>query len=112
MYRSMCRRPFLLLGLFDKHFIYNTRKKGPAGKNIRFFILEKLKIWILNKKFNPLMGHNQGICSVFDKGHGRPPPTPSSYALVVIRKRIIPSFAKFTIMKLKTDIFSVSMIFL
>ena len=37
---------------------------------------------------------------------------PSSYASVIIRKYRIPLFTKFAIVKLKIDIFSVSMIFL
>ena len=33
------------LGHFDKHLIKKTRKKGPAGKDFRFFfLLDTLKI--------------------------------------------------------------------
>ena len=42
-----------LLGHSDKHFIYCTRKKGPAGRNFGFLLLEKLKNCILNEKLNP-----------------------------------------------------------
>ena len=56
---SLCRKLlgrdiFLELGHFDKYFIYNTRKKSPAGKNFSFFLQEGLKIknHILNEKFN------------------------------------------------------------
>ena len=31
------RRSFLKLGHFDKLFVKNTRKKGPAGKNLGAF---------------------------------------------------------------------------
>ena len=37
----------------DKHFIYCTRKKGPAGRNSGFLLPEKLKNCILNEKLNP-----------------------------------------------------------
>ena len=40
------------------------------------------------------------------------PSPPSSYAPVVVRKYRIPLFTKFAIVKLKIDLFSVSMIFL
>ena len=50
---------------------------------------------------------------VFEKRQGRPPPTPLfSYAPVVIRKCRTTLLTKFTIMKLKTDAFTVSKIFL
>ena len=35
--------------------MYKTRKKGPAGKNPRIFLLQTRKYCILNEKFNPLM---------------------------------------------------------
>ena len=38
---------------WDKHFIYCTRKKGPAGRNSGFLLPEKLKNCILNEKLNP-----------------------------------------------------------
>ena len=31
------RGGFVKLGHFDKHFVKNSRKKGPAGKNFRVF---------------------------------------------------------------------------
>ena len=50
---------------------------------------------------------------VFEKGQERPPPLPSfSYEAVVIRKCRIPLLTKFTIIKRKTDVFSVSSILL
>ena len=39
------------LGHYDT-FIYGTTKSGPAGKNVGIFLLEKLKKYILNEKFN------------------------------------------------------------
>ena len=36
------------LGHSDKHFNYNTRKKGSARKNFGYLLLEKLKNCILN----------------------------------------------------------------
>ena len=39
-----------LCGHSDKHFIYCTRKKGPAGENFGFLLPEKLKNCILNEK--------------------------------------------------------------
>ena len=36
------------LGHSDKHFNYNTRKKGSARKNFGYLLLEKLKNYILN----------------------------------------------------------------
>ena len=47
---SQRRRIFLELGHFDLQ-----QKKGPAGKNLGLFLLEKLENCILNKKFNPQM---------------------------------------------------------
>ena len=35
--------------------IYNTKKKGPAGKNFQFFLLETLEKFTINEKFNPQM---------------------------------------------------------
>ena len=34
---------FVKLGHFDKHFVKNSRKKGPAGKISEFFLLDTLK---------------------------------------------------------------------
>ena len=36
------RGVFLELGHCDKHFNYDARKKGPAGKNFGYLLLEKL----------------------------------------------------------------------
>ena len=68
--------------------MYKTRKKGPAGKNLWFFLLETLKSCIVNEKFNPYMTTISAFSSkigalfpIFEKGWGRiPPPPPSSYA--------------------------------
>ena len=32
-----CREGFLELGQLDKPFVRNTRRKGPAGKNVGVF---------------------------------------------------------------------------
>ena len=42
-----------LCGHSDKHFIYCTGKKDPAGENFGFLLPEKLKNCILNEKLNP-----------------------------------------------------------
>ena len=34
---------FVELGHCDKHFVKNTQKKGPAGKNFEFFLLDPVK---------------------------------------------------------------------
>ena len=55
----------------------------------------------------------RALFSNFQKSTGvKPSSSPSSYAPVVIRKYRIPLFTKFAIVKLKIDLFSVSMIFL
>ena len=33
--------------------IYKTKKKGPARKDLWFFLLKTLKNYTLNEKFNP-----------------------------------------------------------
>ena len=38
--------------LFDKHFICNTRKKGPERKDFGFFLHKKLKNCVLDEKYN------------------------------------------------------------
>ena len=37
------RRGVVKLGHFDKHFVKNSRKNGPAGKISEFFLLDTLK---------------------------------------------------------------------
>ena len=37
------RGGFLKLGHFDKHFVKNSRKKGPVGKLSELFLLDTLK---------------------------------------------------------------------
>ena len=55
----------------------------------------------------------RALSSNFQESAGEISPSPhSSYAPVVIRKYRIPLLTKFVILKLKIDIFSVSMIFL
>ena len=44
---------FLGIRALREAIIYITKKKSPAGKNLRFFLLETLKNCTLNKKFNP-----------------------------------------------------------
>ena len=41
---------FVKLGHFDKYFVKNSRKKGPTGKILKFFLLDTLKttFWIVN----------------------------------------------------------------
>ena len=44
------------LGHFDKHFFKTTRKKkGSQGKIEEFFLLDTVKKYISNKKFNQNM---------------------------------------------------------
>ena len=44
------REGFVKLGHFDKHFVKNSRKKSPAGKISKFFLLATLKttFWMVN----------------------------------------------------------------
>ena len=48
------RGGFVELGHLDKHFVRNTRKKGPARENLWNFFSYYQK-YILNEKFNPKM---------------------------------------------------------
>ena len=43
------------LGHFDTHFVKNTRKGGPTGKNFGVFSPRYSWNYILNEKFNPMM---------------------------------------------------------
>ena len=45
---------FLGIRALRKTIIYNTKKKGPSGKNFQYFLLRTLKNCTLNEKFNPL----------------------------------------------------------
>ena len=36
------RKRFVELGHFDKNFVKSTRKKGPTGKSLEFFLLNTL----------------------------------------------------------------------
>ena len=116
----MSRGAFFELWHFEKHFIKNSRTKGQTGKKFRFFLLDKLRNCILNEKFNPKMTKIRtlflkirALSSNFQESAGETSPfCPSSYAPVVIRKYRIPLLTKFAIVKLKIDLFRVSMIFL
>ena len=70
-------------------FIYGTTKSGPAGKNVGIFLLEKLKKYILNEKFNQKMApiraffpKSRNFFPVFDKGKGSS--SPSSLKLKIM----------------------------
>ena len=116
----MSRGAFFELWHFEKHFIKNSRTKGQTGTKFGFFFLDKLRNCILNEKLNPKMTKIRtlflkikALSSNFQESPGETPPSsPSSYALVVIRKYRIPLLTEFAIMKLKIDLFRVSMIFL
>ena len=96
------------LGHFDKY--------SSTTQERRALLLEKLKRCILNEK--SIDGRNldnflktRELFSSFEKGQGRSPLLPSSYTTIVTRACRILLLTKFTIMKLKTDVFSVSTIF-
>ena len=64
-------------------------------------------------KIRVLFPKIRALSSNFQESAGETSPSPpSSYAPVVIRKYSIPLFAKFVILKLKIDLFCVSMILL
>ena len=58
---------FVELGHFNKHFIKNTRNRGPAGNILKFFLLDTLKTtfsmknlpqrWTQPGPFFPKSGH-------------------------------------------------------
>ena len=85
-----------------------------------FSFQEKLKSYILNEKFNPQITTIRILFSkiratsskIQESAEETSPSPPSSYAPVVIKKYRIPLLTKFVILKLKIDIFSVSIIFL
>ena len=99
---------------------FDIHQKLDLGKNFGFFLQEKLKNCILNEKFDlsmikirTLFPKIRALSSNFQESEEETSPSPpSSYASVVIRKCRIPLFTKFAIVKLKIDLFSVSMIFL
>ena len=82
------------------HFIYNTRKTGPTGKNFGFVLIEKFKKRISNEKFNPQKAtirepfpKIKALSSNFQESGGETSPSPpSSYVSVAIRKYRIPFF--------------------
>ena len=113
----MSRGVFFELWHFEKHFIKNSRTKGQTGKNFRFFLLDKLRNCILNEKFNPKMTKIRtlflkirALSSNFQESAGET--SPCSYKPVVIRKNRISLLTKLVIVKLKIDLFRVSIIFL
>ena len=64
-------------------------------------------------KIRTLFMKISALSSNFQGNAGETPPSsPSCYAPVVLRKYRIPLLTKFAILKLKIDLFSVSMIFL
>ena len=84
---------FFGIRAFRKTIIYNTKKKGHAGKNLHFFLLESPKNCTLNEKLNSLMTairafpspppQNQGtFFQIPKKGRGDLSPPPCSYAPV------------------------------
>ena len=72
-----------------QRIIYNTKKKGPAWKNLRFFLLETLKSCNSNEKFDPQMtlwhfSQNQGTFFLIPK-NGRRDLVPSCSPHLVTR---------------------------
>ena len=79
---------FFGIRAFRKTIIYNTKKKGHAGKNLHFFLLESPKNCTLNEKLNSLMTAIRAFPSPppspksghffpnSEKGQGRPLPSP------------------------------------
>ena len=81
---------FVELGHFDKHFVKNTRKKGPAWKIWEFFLLDTLKTifwtenltqrWMQSGFFFPKWGH----FFRFSKRAGEASPLPFSCSSVSV----------------------------
>ena len=76
---------FLRIRALRKTIIYNTKKKGPAGKNLRFFLLETLKNCTLNEKFYPQMIAIRTRLSNFRKTAVETSPSPRPLSLLVAR---------------------------
>ena len=81
---------FVELGHFNKHFIKNTRNRGPAGNILKFFLLDTLKTTFSMKNLpqrwtqpGPFL-QNQGTFFDFQKGLGRPPLFPPGSAPVSV----------------------------
>ena len=63
LFPHVCAQPEIFQGrggffepaYFDKHFVKNTQKKGPAGKNFRVVSPRYCENYISNEKFNPNM---------------------------------------------------------
>ena len=73
---------FVKLGHFEKHFLKNVKKKGPAGKKFGFFLPRYSQNYILNGKFNLRMDTIRAFFSkiralfYFQKTAGEAPPSP------------------------------------
>ena len=94
-------------------FLINKHKKERL---FRFSLQEKIKNyilthrWLKSRLFSPKI---RALSYNFQENSGETSLSPpSSYVLKVIRKYRTPLFTKFAIVKLKIDLFSVSMIFL
>ena len=95
------------------------KNERPNREKFRVFPPE-LRNCILNEKFNPKMTKISTLflkirapSSNFQESAGETSPSSlSSYTPVVIRKYTIPLLIKFAIVKLKIDLFRVSMVFL
>ena len=74
---------FVELGHFNKHFIKNTRNRGPAGKHFEVFSPRYSQNYIFNEKFTPKMDTTRAFFSkiraffsIFKKGWGGLPSPP------------------------------------
>ena len=79
------------LRYFDKHFVKNPRKKGPAWKIFRGFLLDILKItlwiqWIQSDGYNQsLFSKIRALFLIFKKSEGKASP----FSLVVRLVKVI-----------------------
>ena len=72
------------LGYFYKHFLKNTRIKGPAGKDLGVYSPRYPQNYILNRKFNSKMNIIRAFFTksghfflIFIIGQGTPAPSPT-----------------------------------
>ena len=65
------------LGYFYKHFLKNTRIKGPAGKDLGVYSPRYPQNYILNRKFNSKMDIIRAFFLIFIIGQGTPAPSPT-----------------------------------
>ena len=92
------------LGHFDIH--QKQKNEMPNRENLNEKFDDMTKVGRLFPKI-------RALSSNFKKSVGETSPSPpSNYAPIVIRKYRIPLLTKFVIVKLKIDLYSVSMIFL